>query len=947
METNKIILTIGIIFMLITTSCAVMGTPQADQTSVSHTTTVTADYTQITSTYSEEFPNAITVSHANPFYALIATPLAIHYSETGEQFQIPLYIKNLENPSEAVQRAEEDIGISADFIIDDSFPPKELSSQIISAFWTSASGAMVIGHNQQGYELGVVAAPLASYLGIPILVADEIDQDILDHFQVLGVEYAFLCGIDPPSTAEPVEYIQFTTIDDIINITVDVLDTRLQTPVHYITLANPLDVFPPEVYETESYSFSGEIASSVFLPSQAVGVLKNSAFGMHEFEIPKGYKYTRLTINLTNCNSEYVDEVGDRLLLMILSPDGERYVYAGTAGGIPLRDQQGNIIKDRVQFETIIYDKPGTYTAQVFGQLLGHQLGAYELDLSIESIEHPYVATMDQLSTIAPYLTASHMGIIYAKPEFAFAANDHILYNGSTCPGVTQPGTNPNLVQPSNNHTLALHDEFIGLLADLADISTEDKQELWQYYTDNPVYVAITADPTMVPMYFYYNPDGKPDNSAAFIMGFALPSDFIWADIDVDHDDLENNTFSYWPQMENMVGRVTGSDAQDASALIARTFYYENVLENLNDWKSQGLVATGCGLEFQNLPLATRIGKLLGRLTGTGRDEPTKAFTGESNFINKRIGESMESGGYEVKNTIWLQSQREGYSEDDLALIKNLGVFNKLLFPQKLILLLNSKEKVTGASDQLGSSLIFTFAHGIYNLYEAGDVFIGSRGFPGVTMFSRIFPQIRSGLSAKGSFDVRSVHDMEYGPSVIFVVSCITGRTDGIRGENTLSQAYLHAGANAYVGATRVTADPGYLEPRPLPGGWGIGTLGLLKAILDFKLRGTYPDLHFGAVIGEDFILDLIQNDSTTGMALRNAKNKYLEKDANSTFLWTPPLSISTGLPFLDEEIRRSTSQQLSGNDRTRVLDKKYVALHEFTLYGDPAFNPYQPINNG
>lgn len=29
------------------------------------------------------------------------------------------------------------------------------------------------------------------------------------------------------------------------------------------------------------------------------------------------------------------------------------------------------------------------------------------------------------------------------------------------------------------------------------------------------------------------------------------------------------------------------------------------------------------------------------------------------------------------------------------------------------------------------------------------------------------------------------------------------------------------------------------------------------------------------------------------------------------------------------------------------VLDKKYVALHEFALYAEPAFNPYQPCNEG
>ena len=112
-------------------------------------------------------------------------------------------------------------------------------------------------------------------------------------------------------------------------------------------------------------------------------------------------------------------------------------------------------------------------------------------------------------------------------------------------------------------------------------------------------------------------------------------------------------------------------------------------------------------------------------------------------------------------------------------------------------------------------------------------------------------------------------------------------------------------------------------------------------------IKDEYPDFHFGAVIGEDFIKDIIQNDHTTGLALRNAKNKFLPKDANSTFLWSPPLTFTTGEPRLDEKLSNSLDQHTQNDafEETRVLGKKYVAFHEFTLYGDPAFNPYQPLN--
>ena len=105
--------------------------------------------------------------------------------------------------------------------------------------------------------------------------------------------------------------------------------------------------------------------------------------------------------------------------------------------------------------------------------------------------------------------------------------------------------------------------------------------------------------------------------------------------------------------MENIVGRVTGRNTQDMSALLARTFFYDNVIEKLDDWKDNALVSTGCGLEFQNLPIITRLSQIL----YSGRGEPTKFPTGESAFINMRLRDDMDKGYKNVKNTFLLQSQ--------------------------------------------------------------------------------------------------------------------------------------------------------------------------------------------------------------------------------------------------------------------------------------------------
>jgi hypothetical protein len=86
----------------------------------------------------------------------------------------------------------------------------------------------------------------------------------------------------------------------------------------------------------------------------------------------------------------------------------------------------------------------------------------------------------------------------------------------------------------------------------------------------------------------------------------------------------------------------------------------------------------------------------------------------------------------------------------------------------------------------------------------------------------------------------------------------------------------------------------------------------------------------------------MIQHDNSTGLALRNAKNEYLAKDANTTFLWTPPL-VTSGCPLIDKMIQESFTAPYEPG---KYLDKKYHCLHEFNLYGDPAFNPYQPENS-
>jgi len=188
-KNDKIIIGIGIIVLLISSTLIYLGVPP----SIGGEGVSEEDIFSISGVFVDDLPSAIEVSSDNPFYALIATPLAVHYDKNGRQEVIPLYVKNLTSPSRAIVRAEEMIGEPIDLIIGNSFKStKEISLDLAERFWKKSSGVLLIEDTQEGYNLGVPATPLASYLSIPIIVTKEMDKDIIRALEKLGVKYTIV-----------------------------------------------------------------------------------------------------------------------------------------------------------------------------------------------------------------------------------------------------------------------------------------------------------------------------------------------------------------------------------------------------------------------------------------------------------------------------------------------------------------------------------------------------------------------------------------------------------------------------------------------------------------------------------------------------------------------------------------------------------------------------------
>ncbi|MBC7081298.1 MAG: hypothetical protein H5T44_03540 [Thermoplasmatales archaeon] len=810
----------------------------------------------------------VIVSDENPFYALIATPIAIFYDKNIHVK--PLLVENFSNPSTAIERFKKLYGVENAVIISN----KDVvdASIYISKMWQKSEEAIIIKNDSEGYKLGVAITCLGSYKNIPIFVVNKIEE-IKERLKELGVKRTYICGdIDGYG-----DFIKFESTEGINEFMIKFLKEKFGE-IKYIAITNPIDVGNAKVIEKIEYNFSGKINSGSTL--HGFNILKSgfNYSSTHIFKVPYN-DFAIIRVELVNRDSEDVEKWGDRLFLHLSATDNITFVYASTAGGIPEIDENGRITLDKLTYQTCVYNSPGEYKAEVIGTWIVKREGEYEMKIEVERVDRGNFPLMKSLSSLAGYVASYHKGIVFAD-DFSFVGGENVDISG-----VIYPVSNEKLVEPCNNHVLKIHERINSLLLNISGV--KNLEELQKYYAKNPIHIAIIGDTTMVPMFYYYNPDSD------YVSGQGTASDFIYGNIDPNPNDLENDSFTYYPFQENAVGRITGYDAQDCSALIARTIFYNEIVNKLGDWKNNATVQTGTGIEFQMIPIISPMMNILKSFIGFGpvRNEPTKFPTGESNFINARISNDFSRNGFNVFSAKGLDAQR-------------VGLFLKR----------------KGGEYQLKSNYIFAFNHGTYYLYEAGDML----------EFDQFGLGLKTGLSGKGSFDVRHIVNTEYNPSVAFIESCLVGKIEGLIPENCLSQAYIHAGVNSFVASTRYTADPGYLEPGLIFKGFGI--YGYINASINLKMNGKYPDLHFGALLAEDFILNLIENNTSVGIALRNAKNAYLPKDANSTFLWTPPLYFS-GDPF--EKIKWNFQPK-----ETNALDKKYVCLYEFTLYGDPAFNP-------
>ncbi len=386
------------------------------------------------------------------------------------------------------------------------------------------------------------------------------------------------------------------SIDDVINATIAILREKFGT-IDYISITNPIDAWPPEVLDEKIFNFGPVTIKSISmdkLPQAALALITGSP-SVGTFTIPSDYKYALIKFEGINHELDGVEEFGDTVDFSVTSNSEDaptQWVITGATGtaGNPVRDESGRIIKDRLLQEVVLYDQGGvecTITAQGSWAILKD--GKASANVVVQKLDNPVYPLMESLSSISPYLTAYHKGIVFGKPDFAFTADDDIITDkGETCPGFYVPRRNSDLTPSSNRHFFDnIHNPINDLLAKLADIPLEDDRDiefLQKHYKNNPVYIALVGGATVLPNYFYQNHvepfgdvDGDGIDDTVYWVGGGTPSDVLYGNIDpvrYDWSNLANDVYTEYPFMENIVSRITGWDAQDASALVVRSLFY-------------------------------------------------------------------------------------------------------------------------------------------------------------------------------------------------------------------------------------------------------------------------------------------------------------------------------------------------------------------------------------
>ena len=827
----------------------------------------------------------LVVEEGKPFLTIISTPVALWY-ENGNRNVRPLLVYSSSGPSQSVENylntmRSTDVTTVGDFstsYVGNSLPTVEftgdyshISSSMASYYWNSSDGAIIVKDDTEGYNLAVSLSSAASYLDIPIIVTDKITSEVAKTLMHLGVKYTIVVG----DVAGYGKVLRFKNSDDINDFMITLINERLKKSPEYITVTNPDDAIRPTVVEEKIVlDAKGIIKNNEVKPYPGAPPVSTEG-PFYYFDIPQDYNFTNLIIDLRMDISEATgkplspllsndaDSSGERIYLTegvdinndkTLTDDDYVELFCGSPGYDIIRDGNQKPTTAWFYTEMPVINNTGKHAVQMMAKLptdpdqqapFTIKIIAQKLAMPDDSDTYIYPQVKD-LSSMAGYVSAYHSGITLAKTSFNVYRGQNFSaikgYPGATAAGAVASNKKAVQVKEAIN-------SLIGKINKKHINGTSDWKNLAEKYDSMPpknrISVGFLADTLMVPQFYHKTSQGGG------MEGYGMPGDGYYSDIDMNAPvDMSTDPTDYSGSVsfELSVGRIIGDDIQDVSALEARTFFYDSYIDNVqvnNDPMIFDLKEYGLSYSWKDNAITT-----------VGTELPVTL----SRTTAAKLTHSWERAGF--------------YTTDAMGILALDG--NR-----------RSRRQFS------------------YSLYESANfIFFGVHGFsywyvPSAAEGGRFLPYTGGG----SAYDVAHVKYMGFGPSVIYGSSCVTGKIDSLNPNNAISLAFIHAGVNAYIGASRsswgaVVYVPDSSESESLGDLLGMYMYSHLSGYIYNKdgglIKGLSPDV----------------SDTSVGTALMLAKNEYVVK---------------------------------SGYDNG---GSNSDTLNEFNLIGDPAFNPYEP-NHG
>ncbi len=518
--------------------------------------------------------SAVVVSDSDPYFGVLSTSVSCWYeAESNTSMLLPLLVHHGGILTAAQTRFLETFLNPSDgdlLVLGDPLETPYQTTEILGtaplvavslATWAFATApdVLILPYGDvDSYQLSLLAAPLASYLNMPILLFDDNEEALQNVCIQLHTTHVYLVG--DMEFSLPNATVTFLPEKVAIMETLLTVISDLFGSMNYLTMTNPADVVPPQVLNSTTISYTPRIINrKIIILGKEFDIVGNDSSKLF-FPVSSDFTHIVVSAEIIPNHVSFLrrfSPVDPVVFLTLTDPAGKITAYGNSMG----------YTVGKTMVQTLSCNDSGLYCveARVYqGPKGGYfvQRGFSWIDVNVtltvtrSRLDSPHLPLIPGLSSLAPYLTAAHGGLLIANTSWELTDASY----GSAAQGSgSGPWYNASLHPFTNAKVNETVDELRSTLDRL------DAHGLLSGYLRGPAWLAVLADTTMIPMY-YYGPSQEdiPDRG--------LPSD---------------NPYTLNQSLS--VGRIIGWDVQDVSVLLARTFFYDTICgepEEAGDWHS-------------------------------------------------------------------------------------------------------------------------------------------------------------------------------------------------------------------------------------------------------------------------------------------------------------------------------------------------------------------------